>query len=152
MALMASGCGGGSSSSTGNDEVTVQTGSLTKAEFVEQADAICKAGREQFDKEFQTFQKEKKLKTSGDQSPVWLGEVVNTILLPDYEKRIEEISALGAPSGDEREIASFLNALQQRLDDMRKEPAEMSNSLTPFSKPIKLAKAYGFTGCAESLS
>jgi hypothetical protein len=150
--LAVGGCGGSDDSSSGAENgsvITVSSGSLSKADFVRQADAICKEARRQYDDSFNEFAKTHKL---GGSPGEWVGEVVDTILIPTYEKQIDQINALGAPSGDEKEVSSFLNALQKRLDSMHKTPTELGESLTPFEKPAALAKAYGLAGCAASLS
>jgi hypothetical protein len=144
-AVFAAGCG------SSGDDLTVTTGSLSKTEFTQRADTICKAGRTQFDTEYSSFVKHHSKALSSENEEL-LGELVETILLPNYEKRIEEISGLGAPRGNEQEIAVFLNAFKQRLDELKTDPAEMTKTSTPFTQLVKLAANYGLTGCAESLS
>lgn len=153
--VFVAGCGG-SGGSGGGDEITVQTGTLSKAEFIKRADAICAAGRNQFNREYTSFLEEnqaviQKASTPSTQSAVTT-ELVETILLPSYEKWIKEVSTIGAPAGDEKEVAAFLNALQGRLDQIQAQPSELSKSATPFAKPAKLAVSYGLTGCAEAIS
>jgi len=153
LLLLAAGCGGSDSgSATGaaiGQEVTVTSGSLSKAEFIKRADKICEDSRSEFSKAFNDFAKTNK---PGADLAGWVDEVAHKFFLPTYEEEIEQISALGAPSGDEEEIESFLNALQTRLDAIDQSPTELSKTITPLKKPEELAKAYGLTGCAESYS
>jgi hypothetical protein len=148
VALVAGGCGGASAS-----EITVQTGSLSKAEFIKRADAICTAARSQFTREYTAFVKKNYKPTSSRSAQEAVAnELVESILLPNFEKPIDEISALGAPKGDEQAIASFLNALQQRLEEIHERPLILNKTVTPLARAEKLARAYGLTGCAESFS
>jgi hypothetical protein len=145
--LIAGGCGGSDSASGG--EVTVQTGSLSKAEFIKRADAICAAARSQFTREYTAFLRRELPKSSNSDQSALQSELVDAILIPNFGKDVDEISALGAPKGDEAAVVSFLNALQQRLDELGEKPSELNNEM--FVKPAKLAKAYGLTGCVKSL-
>jgi hypothetical protein len=148
--VLANGCGGGGASAS---EITVQTGSLSKAEFIKRADGICEAARSQFTREYTAFaQKNYKPTSSRSAQEALANDLVENILLPNFEKPVDEISALGAPKGDEQEIASFLNALQQRLEEIHERPLILNKTVTPFAQAEKLAKAYGLTGCAESFS
>jgi hypothetical protein len=141
--LLASGCG-----SSDEDGVSVQTGSLSKAEFTKRADAICEAARNQFVTEYSDFGRRNQLTAASLKAK--LGELVDKIVLPNYEKRIDEISALGAPSADQEGVADFLNALQLRLEEMHAQPAKLSEKAFPFAKAAKLAKEAGLRGCGGS--
>lgn len=142
------GCGGGS----GGDTVTVQTGTLSKAEFIKRADSICEAARAKFNREFVAFLKANKstLSSSKASQEDSLAQIVETTLLPNYERVVTKIGALGAPKADEREVALFLNALNDRLGELEENPNEASAAANPFPKAEKHARAYGLNGCAES--
>jgi hypothetical protein len=147
---LASGCGGGDSSSASADEITVKTGSLSKKQFIARADAMCKAARSRFDHDYSTQFERNPPKPSKSAEVAWLGELVDTSLLPHYEKLIAEIGALGAPSADKQEVTAFLKTFQRRLDVIHEKPTELSATVTPFAKATALAKAYGANGCANS--
>jgi hypothetical protein len=146
--LVAGGCGGGGETAdTGGGDVTVQTGSLSKAQFVKRATQICEKNRRGFQAEYEDFVKA----GPGSSSPSEQAEkLVQTILLPNFESDVEEISALGAPSGDEKEVTLFLNAIRQRLDEIEKRPTVLNQTPYPFARAAKMATAYGLNACAES--
>lgn len=147
MALLAGGCGGGS------DEISVQTGSLSKAEFIKQADTICKAARTEFLAKYETFVSANKSAIGNpQQESALIDEVRETILSPNYEGQIEKISALGAPSDYASEVESFLNALQKRLSEINEHPEELDKTPYPFKEPENVAKKVGLKGCANSFS
>jgi hypothetical protein len=147
LALL-SGCGG---SGSGN-EISVQTGSLSKTAFIKRADAVCASARNRFNAQLVTYGQKNKLPKSSAGQEAWIANAVKEMLLPDYEKMIAQISAIGAPKGDEEQIATFLNALQERLEVIEAQPSEAGKTATPFAKAEKLARSYGLNGCAESLS
>lgn len=142
--LLAVGCG---SSGSSGDEVTVKTGSLSKTEFIEKAEAICKAVRSEFDTEFANFLRSQKPKPRD----AAIEELVNSIVRPHYEQEIQRIGELGAPKGYAPEVASYLEAVKQRLDEGQEDPTVFTKTPEPFSKAIAVARKAGLDGCAESL-
>jgi hypothetical protein len=146
--LFATGCG-----SSGSDEVTVQAGSLSKAEFIRKADEICKAARTEFLAKFTGLVKAHQSVANGDdvqKKEELIAELVDTILTPNIEGQVVKISKLGAPSGYAPEATTFLNALQERLDKAKEDPAGISATSFPFKKAEDTARRVGMYGCAES--
>jgi hypothetical protein len=145
------GCGGDDSGS-----VSVEAGDLSKKDFVSKADGICVKNRARFTREYKVFAARSlsKARTDKDFSKsdetATQQELVDTILVPNFSAAVDEISELGAPQGDEKEVEEFLEALQTRLDELSEEPSEISNEM--FDKPAKIARDYGLTGCATSLT
>jgi hypothetical protein len=156
LLLLIAGCGGSSGASTGADdggEVTVKTGTLSKADFIRRADAICTSLRSEFLREFSAFFKRNTPKEGATDPEVWLGEVVDEIVVPNYEEKlIPEISSLGAPPSYADEVALFLNVVKQRVAEVKAQPLEMTKTPFPFKKAEKSAGKYGLTGCASSFS
>src|SRR5690349_12418600 len=144
--LFAVGCGSSDSS-----EVTVESGSLSKAEFIEKADAACEAARTEFlDKYTNLLQAHKSELDSGDKEKKVIDELVNTVLAPNIEGLIEQISTLGAPDAYTSDVASFLEALQVKLEEIQADNSKISASPYPFKKAEDIAKRIGLQGCAES--
>lgn len=151
LLALASGCGGSdSSNASAGGEITVETGSLSKAEFIERADKICETSQKQVIQEFFAYIKVNKRPSSKAGQEAWMGKLVDDVLVPNYEERIAEISDVGAPEGDEEKVAAFLNAIQERLGEVQEKPNELNTNPEPWAKPIKLATAYGFTVCAQA--
>ena len=146
--FFASGCG-----SSGSDEVTVQTGSLSKADFIAKADAICKAARTEFLAKFTIYAKAHKTELGDPKKQEALfSEVLETLLGPNVEGQIEQIGKLGAPDEYAPEVAGFLNALQQRLDEAQEDPVGLTKTPYPFKEAEDVARRAGMNGCAESFS
>ena len=151
-ALLATGCGDdGRSGASGSETITVETGSLTKTKFIEQADAICKEGGEEIqEKLFPYLEARSKEPSSKDLLETHAAEIVNTIAIPRFEEEIDRIGKLGAPSGDEQEVAAILTAMHQVLEGAAEQPKAFMRSGASFGKAAKLARAYGLTACAPS--
>jgi hypothetical protein len=142
------GCG----SSDGN-AITVQTGSLSKAAFIKKADAICEAAREELLTKFFAFLKAHKAiagRSDAQSSKVVATGVVNSVLTPNIEGEIEQISKLGAPEDYAPEVASFLDALDERLARAQENPTAISATTEPFKDAADVAKRSGLIGCSES--
>jgi hypothetical protein len=154
-AIVAVGCGSsdGGSDSSSTVTVTVQTGSLSKAAFVKKADAICKAARTEFLAEFASFSKEHLSEFANPKNREEIfKKVLETMLGPNVEGQIEQISKLGAPSSYAPEVETFLNALQKRIDKAQEEPLGLIATPYPFKKAENVAKQVGLQGCSESFS
>src|SRR5262245_18233140 len=110
--LAASGCG-----SSGSDEVTVRTGSITKAEFIAKADAVCKAARDEFRAQYTSFLKAHQSAIGNKQKEEALfGEYLESILSPNIEGQIEQISKIGAPKdyrSEERRVGKECTARER---------------------------------------
>jgi hypothetical protein len=154
--LAAAGCGSSSSGST--TQVEVKSGSLSKAAFIKRSDEICKDNRQRYLREFEAKAELANEELSGanpkEQASLAAAaqaSLVNTILAPNYERVIDQIDSLGAPSGDEKRIEAIILAIQRPIDELRAKPTKLAENLTPFERASELAKAYGLNGCAASL-
>lgn len=148
--LLVGGCGDSDDSATGSSdgEVTVETGSLSKAAFVKQANKICLETQKKFQIEAVRF-----IERAGKNPPKPTEaspeeELTETIVVKNFQDQVDELASLGAPSGDEEEISAILNALQQEVDNASEDPATFIKSEGSFGKAPKLASAYGLTECA----
>lgn len=150
-ALLISGCGDSNSEGSAG-EITVEASSLSKEEFIKRADAVCNASKKKLDLELAAYFRTNPQPRSQAGQETWLREFAEDVFLPIHEKRIDEISAIGAPSDDADEVATILNAFQQRLKAIRARPVEFSRVSEPFAKPVKMATAYGLNGCAATYS
>jgi hypothetical protein len=149
--LLGAGCGGSSDPEV--TEVTVKTGSLSKAAFVKKADAICEAARTEFVSKFTSFFKAHESALGDKQKEqVLLGEILESILTPNVEGQIKEISKLGSPKPYAPEVASFLNALQKRLGELQDDPSQVTGTPYLFKEAENIAAKAGMQGCAESFS
>ncbi|MFL5901052.1 MAG: hypothetical protein ACJ75S_07620 [Solirubrobacterales bacterium] len=144
------GCGGSSDS-----EITVQAGALSKNEFTEKADAICRAARTEFLAKFTRFGEENKstlLSGNSAKEEAALTKLIGSIVTPNIEGEIAKISQLGAPEAYAPQAAAFLTALQTKLEKMQDDSSEIGGTPFPFKKAEDAARRAGMYGCAESFS
>jgi len=137
--LLAAGCGGDD-----NDSGTT-TSSLTKPEFVAKANAICKNGNDQINQEGNaTFSKGKP--TQADEE-----KFATDTIIPNVQKQIDDIEALGAPAGDEAQVKAITDSAQKDLDAAKSDPTLFTDASKgdPFAATNKLANAYGLTVCGS---
>jgi hypothetical protein len=151
VALLMAGCGGSGSGS----EVSVETGPLTKAQFVEQADRLCEKSKAQLQRKFGALLKSSVAlakstgaKPSAESLQTLHSDAVTTILIPTYGQMIDQISSLGAPSDDQEQVTAFLDAMQQALDEAEEHPSKPFNNVKFFDPFTKLAGSYGLTACS----
>jgi hypothetical protein len=134
-ALVVAGCGSSDSS-------------ISKAEFVKKADAVCKKGEEEVQKDFGTFAKKHenvKKPTEADYA-----ELVDAVLVENVEAEVNDIRALGAPEGDEKEVEAMLEAREESIEKAQDNPkAVIKSNEDIFGEASKLAKAYGLKECGN---
>jgi hypothetical protein len=155
--LFTAGCGsnGDSQGSSpdgggGSGEISVKTGSLSKADFVKQASAICEATSEKSRNGFVAYSQENKVPTSGPGLAAKASDFVNSVFAPIFQEQIDQITSLGAPSGDEEQVSALVNAMQQGLDDGKQQPLALINGGPFLDEAAKLATAYGLPACSTT--
>lgn len=136
IAAIAVGCGGDDDG--GGDATaatTVSTSSLTKEQFVKQANAICERERDKIlNSETATFEK-----------------AVTVDLVPAFESIVDELRALGAPQGDAATIEAYLDAMEEdigSLEDKRRTISSFEEVEPLFKVSGTLAHKYGISNCA----
>ncbi len=135
------GCGSSSDASTS---------SVTKAEFIAQADAICKKGNDEIEADFEAFAKKNGLEENEEPSNAQGVEISETILVPNIENQSEELRDLGAPSGDEAEISAMLDSLDQGIEEAEEDPEALFTAKSdPFGPANKKAREYGLKVCGQ---
>ena len=140
--VIAAGCGGGSDSSS-------DSSSVTKAQFVKEADAICVKGDKQNEKEFEEFAKEHNLSEGKEPSKEVQEEAVQDLVVPGVRQQIEEIDDLAVPSGDEAKIEEVVSSVEEGLEELEEDPTLLFKGKNPLGKGSKLAREYGMVKCGS---
>lgn len=150
IALVA-GCGSGGDDTSGtSSESGESASSLTKAEFIKQADAICEEGNKSVGVEAEEFAEENEIDiekpTTAQQE-----EVVSDVVAPAIREQAEKIDELGAPGGEEDEVAEIVAAVESGADEAEATPDVIveGKGAGPFEEANKLATAYGLKVCGR---
>jgi hypothetical protein len=130
LGVVVAGCGG--------DDDT-----LTKAQFIKQADAICKKGNKRIDAGAEDV-----FTTKGQPSKAQLTTFATDTLIPDIQGQVDDVRALNEPSEDEDQVNAFLDSAQAELDKGKEDPLYMTTPQS-FKETNKLGKAYGFKVCSQ---
>lgn len=134
MAIMAlvfvAGCGGGDDNS------------LTKAEFIQQGDAVCRKAEETKNKALEkAFAEENK----GSEKEIQ-EKLVTDVALPPVAAMADELSELGPP---DEQAEAVVSAYEEIVAEIEAKPETAFSTEEPFGKANKLAKQYGFKACSE---
>ncbi len=122
--------------------MTRTAASLTKEEFIAQADQICTEGDAALNQTSTDF-------GPGQPSDEELTAFVNDTLIPNLQGQHDDIAALGAPEGDEEEISSLLDDFQQAIDDVKADPLLVAQRPGPFDDVNQQAQDYGLKKCGQ---
>lgn len=129
-AVVGFGCGGDDDSAS----------ALTKAEFIKQADGICKQGEARIEVEAEKFG----IETMADQE-----KLVTDVVVPGIQAQAEKIADLGAPEGDEETIEEMVEAVENGAAELEANPLAGMEGKAPLGEASKIARAYGLKECAS---
>ncbi len=148
LGLVVAGCG--SSSSSSNTSSTAAAPALTKAEYVKQGNAICKAGNAKQQVAFTAYAKAHHLNNNSTLTKAQNIQLAKTIAIPSIQATISAVKALVPPRSDQAQVTAMLAAAQQELDGAKQDPLVLATSGRQFAHAGKLLHAYGLTSCAKN--
>jgi hypothetical protein len=136
LLALASGCGG-----SDDDD------SLTKAEFSQQGDKICKEANADQQKALAAAYK--KLSKEGAKGKKVEEELITNTALPPIAKMTEELGDLGAPEGEEEKAEEMVEAFEEEVQKIEADPGgALSGTVGAFDKANKLAEDFEMKACA----
>jgi ABC-type phosphate/phosphonate transport system substrate-binding protein len=144
-AMLVAGCGGSS------DDSSAAT-SISKEEFIAKADAVCKKGNEALEKElFKFLRKNRKGGSLRKPSVEQNEKFIETVLIPNLQKEIKELKALGVPEGDEEKVDAMIAALEEGLETAEDETETVAAGTADmvFGIASRLAGEYGLETCGS---
>jgi hypothetical protein len=134
IAFIAAGCG---------DDTSV-----TKAEFIEQADAVCKKTEKQKQTGIEDFLSKADAGPTNPLTAKQSTELERDAVLPALQRQVEELNALDVPDGGaESKTSAILEEFEKAVEEVEKDPAILASKTDPFTKAAKLAGEYGFKTC-----
>jgi transketolase len=125
------GCGGG------GDETSA---SLTKAEYVKQADAICAERKMEWKEALASYQKKvNEQKAENDQvvQKKLVEEAVTDSMLPALEQQLESLEELGSPEGKEKQVEKMLASFSKELESVKTPTDLLETGFTDFEEEAK---------------
>lgn len=145
----ASGAESGADSAPGDESSAgegITTSSLSKEQFVERANSICRREKASYDGEITAFLERSRPNMPEDVVALM---AIKAVLVPITESQIAAIRKLGAPEGDEEEIAAALEAEEEALAElMQTERLKFGELPTDmFEDANARLREYGLKGC-----
>lgn len=149
MAAAIAGCGGddgGGGQTAAADDQAADASPITKAEFVRKANKICEGLTDRLVAEASPAE----LREAEEESDA---EAVQNRLVPAIEGQIDELRALGTPEGDEEQLSTFYETVEEVMQSAKANPqrflSELGNFERPYGEVERLGKAYGIQVCAQ---
>jgi ABC-type phosphate/phosphonate transport system substrate-binding protein len=140
VALVVAGCGGSS-------DADVSTSSISKAQFIKKADAVCTQGNKRMEVAFAKFLRENK--NVKHPSKADYEELVGKVVVPNLGREIKEIRAIGVPGDDQDKVGAILEALEEGLETAEGNPrVAVTSSQAVYGISSRLAKEYGLVVCS----
>jgi hypothetical protein len=153
-ALIVAGCGGAgedasTATSTGATAAANDEGSLSKSEYIGAADAICTNGAERSEAEFSEFVQEKAIAKGQEPSAAQFAEVGVQILLPAFQRQVDELRRLGPAPGDPDQFDEYLSGLEGVIEELEEDPGLAKSPAKLLVDTDKIAQAYGLKVCGN---
>jgi hypothetical protein len=136
-AVLLGGCGGGA----GSTEATLTTSNLTRAQYIKQANNVCKEGLHHFEKALDVLAK------NPAESKAEKEEFIVETGLPPYRQMVDRLRALGAPAQDKAKVQAILASYYRELKAIEDDPAKAFSGDPSFARAKKLAVSYGLDAC-----
>ena len=138
IAAIAAGCGGES------------TPSPTKAEFTKQASAICEKGVKDIQRGIEVLVRKRAGQNAGAFSKPLPDAAAEDVVLPNFEEQVEDLRALGSPSGDEAEVTAILTTFEKAIKEGAEEPKGIfRGGAASLGKTNQMATKYGLKYCGQ---
>lgn len=136
VATVAAGCGGDS----GGDQTSTGGATLTKEQWIAQADAICAPGQSKIS------QAVNDLYSAPTPSQADLDHYAKDVLAATVQGDIDKIRDLPVPEGNSAQIDRILQAAQDGVDQLEAQGLDRSAG-GPFIEANLLAQHYGLQTC-----
>lgn len=149
LASVLAGCGGGGA----GGQVTI-----AKAEFIEQANAVCLRTRKEIAAEFASYgesrvaREAERAQRAGELTANEANEaaarVAERILIPAMRSQLEELRELGTPSEDDDRAQAVVDAFDEGIEKAEARPERAARDGTEaFGRAHRLADEYGVANC-----
>jgi hypothetical protein len=139
------GCGsGGDPATASGGEGSAGAASITKAEFIERGNAICRRALEE--QEVAVAAAERKLGHGKPVSYAQRERLLITLAPRFFERKTEELAQLPVPAGDEAQVRAIVVGYEAGVREIEAKPVTVVEG-TPFLKGRKAAGRYGLSEC-----
>jgi hypothetical protein len=160
--LLLVGCGDGDSSESTSTQTSAQsseqgaatkaqplTGTLTKAQFLKKANAICVKGTAAMGKGDAAFWAKHRPPGGKAPSQALVNQLQLQAILPVRVRELRQIRALGLPRGDEQRVETILEAWQEGVEKGEEEPSSLDSGGPQFAfyKAYSMGIDYGLEKC-----
>ncbi len=135
--LVIAGCGGG-----GSDEASGAGKHPSKEEFVKQANAICVETNAKVVRGVTKF-----FRTEGANGNASSEEVTSAVLIPALQSEADELTALGTPTGDKKQVEAIVTSIEKVADEGEADVTTITKVKNPYAEAEKLSNAYGLKSC-----
>ena len=149
IAAFAVGCGGEDEDAS-SAAAAGSASSLTKAEFISKANAICARRKRKLLRDLSDYslayrEQHPNRRASANAFPGGL----RTVGIPGLQAQADELRKLGLPADDEGGAEAYLDAFQEAIDSARDRPrTDGAQFLRDFEESRDLARDYGIGACA----
>lgn len=122
------------------------TASLSKAQFVKKADAICAVHHDNIEAKFLPVAE----KDSGTATSAGVTKAIGVVMVPELQAEADQIRALGAPRGNEEAVTAILDEFEEGIEEIEQTSDNPGGAPPAIAKANKLAEDFGLKTCLTS--
>ncbi|HVD40402.1 MAG TPA: hypothetical protein VNC16_05305 [Solirubrobacterales bacterium] len=140
VSVLAAGCGNGDS------ETGAAEPQQSKAQFLQQANAICRQGLEEKERKLvAVVEKEGKSPLEGDSTQ--LEKLFISVVVPVYGDLISELTSLSPPTKDSARVERTWNEYEAALEEAEADPSKVVGE-NVFDSANEASAQYGMDACS----
>jgi hypothetical protein len=149
VAAVAAGCGGGGDSTSSGESSSDSGSAPTKAAFIKQADAVCKAADDELNVELEAFATENGITQKKQPTKAQQIQGYEDVVLPNIKQQGAELGGMTPPEGDEDTVGEIVDALDEGVEDAEADPEQLVEGKNPLAGASSKARAYGLKVCGS---
>ncbi len=115
---------------------------LTKAQLIKQGDRICKASNRRLDAAVTA-------ELRPNPTAAQVKKIMLEVAVPELEGQVAALRELVPPSSDAPMIDLMLDAVDEAIEETRKNPIKVVRDDDAFDDANRIARKYGFKHCSE---
>lgn len=139
--ILAIGCGGGDETDSTYPPGVARP--IDKVEFLREADRICESTNARVEAAADDL-----VGGRDEPPPSQVRDIVLNVVVPALQTEVDAISSLGAPDGDESQVAAILDAVESGIEELRADPlSALEGPPASLRRAGRLASAYGSPAC-----
>jgi hypothetical protein len=117
---------------------------ISPSEFLTKAQPICKKGNDKIDKSYNYWGGRAHLHADSED---FMNRVAEKVVIPVRQQQLKELRALGSPEGEEKKLKAFLEAMEEGIEEGKKDRRTLREGHYAFQRAFNIAASLDLEAC-----